>query len=154
MANTHATLSSLFSAIANAIRSKTGSTAKIIADDFPDAIAGISASGDGIASASGRVTLDASCENFNIETGLSSVDTVIVVRTAVPSGASGTWGWQNSGAGSMTNCLSYGSTISFQYGHKVSRLTKNDDGSVTVNQYSTSYPILAGTYNWIAYGSK
>lgn len=41
MANKHATLTSLFTAIADAIRAKTGSTETIIADDFPDTIAGI-----------------------------------------------------------------------------------------------------------------
>lgn len=46
MANTYTTLTSLFTAIANAIRSKTGSTAKIVADDFPDAIAGIQTGSD------------------------------------------------------------------------------------------------------------
>lgn len=38
---THATLSALFSAIADAIRAKTGSTDPIVADDFPAAIAAI-----------------------------------------------------------------------------------------------------------------
>lgn len=38
MPNTHATLTSLFSDIADAIRAKTGGTANIIADEFPDAI--------------------------------------------------------------------------------------------------------------------
>lgn len=42
MANTHSTLASLFTDIAKAIRSKTGSSASIVADQFPDAIAGIS----------------------------------------------------------------------------------------------------------------
>lgn len=41
MANTHSTLSSLFTAIANAIRSKTGGTGAIVADQFPSAISGI-----------------------------------------------------------------------------------------------------------------
>ncbi len=41
MPNTYTTLSGLFSAIANAIRAKTGSTEEIIADDFPTAIAAI-----------------------------------------------------------------------------------------------------------------
>lgn len=41
MANKHPTLISLFSDIADAIRSKTGSTDTIIADDFPEAIAAI-----------------------------------------------------------------------------------------------------------------
>lgn len=35
MANTHATLSSLFKNIANSIRGKTGGTASIVADNFP-----------------------------------------------------------------------------------------------------------------------
>lgn len=42
MANTHQSLSALFTAIANAIRAKTGGTAQIVADTFPAAIAGIS----------------------------------------------------------------------------------------------------------------
>lgn len=41
MANSHTTLESLFSAIASAIREKTGSTDLIIADEFPNAIAEI-----------------------------------------------------------------------------------------------------------------
>ena len=44
MANNYSTLSALFTAIANAIRAKTGSTEKIVADNFPSAIAGISSS--------------------------------------------------------------------------------------------------------------
>ena len=46
MPNTHTTLTSLFSDIADAIREKTGSTEDIVADEFPDAIAEISG-GDG-----------------------------------------------------------------------------------------------------------
>lgn len=42
MANQHQNLSALFTAIANAIRAKTGGTAQIVADTFPAAIAGIS----------------------------------------------------------------------------------------------------------------
>lgn len=41
MANKYATLKDLFTAIADAIRSKTGSTNTIVADDFPDAISDI-----------------------------------------------------------------------------------------------------------------
>ena len=42
MPNTHTTLSSLFSDIADAIRSKTGSQSQIVADNFPTEIANIS----------------------------------------------------------------------------------------------------------------
>ena len=45
MANTHSTLTSLFSDIADAIRAKTGSSATIVADDFPTAIANIPTGG-------------------------------------------------------------------------------------------------------------
>lgn len=41
MPNTHSTLSSLFTDIANAIRTKTGSSAQIVADNFPTEIANI-----------------------------------------------------------------------------------------------------------------
>lgn len=41
MPNTHTTLSSLFSDIANAIRAKTGSQSQIVADNFPSEIANI-----------------------------------------------------------------------------------------------------------------
>lgn len=41
MPNTYTTLSSLFTAIANAIRAKTGSQAQIVADNFPSEIANI-----------------------------------------------------------------------------------------------------------------
>ena len=46
MANKHLTLASLFGAIADAIRAKTGGTAEIVADTFPDAIAAIPQGGD------------------------------------------------------------------------------------------------------------
>lgn len=40
---THTSLASLFTAIADAIRAKTGGTAKIVADNFPTEIAAIEA---------------------------------------------------------------------------------------------------------------
>lgn len=42
---THTTLNALFTAIANAIRGKTGGTGKIVADDFPGAISALDTSG-------------------------------------------------------------------------------------------------------------
>lgn len=41
MARKHQTLTALFDAIAAAIRGKTGETAPIVADDFPEVISGI-----------------------------------------------------------------------------------------------------------------
>lgn len=48
MANKHKNLGSLFEAIADSIREKTGESAEIVADDFPDAIAEIEMSGTGV----------------------------------------------------------------------------------------------------------
>ena len=48
MPNTHITLTSLFSDIADAIRAKTGGTADIVADEFPDEIAAIPTGGGGV----------------------------------------------------------------------------------------------------------
>ena len=45
MPNTHSTLSSLFTAIADAIRLKTGGSSPIVADDFPTEIANIPSGG-------------------------------------------------------------------------------------------------------------
>lgn len=47
MPNTHSTLSSLFTDIADAIRAKTGSAASIVADNFPTEIANIPSGGGG-----------------------------------------------------------------------------------------------------------
>jgi hypothetical protein len=44
---THTNLASLFTAIADAIRAKTGGTETIVADNFPTAIAGIETGGGG-----------------------------------------------------------------------------------------------------------
>ena len=47
MPNTHTTLTSLFSDIADAIRAKTGDSGTIVADNFPTAIANIPSGGGG-----------------------------------------------------------------------------------------------------------
>jgi hypothetical protein len=47
MANKHENLNSLFTNFADAIRERTGGTAKIIADDFPDEIRAINTSAGG-----------------------------------------------------------------------------------------------------------
>lgn len=54
MPNTHSTLTSLFSDIANAIRAKKGTSADIVADNFPSEIASIPSGG---ITPSGSVTL-------------------------------------------------------------------------------------------------
>ena len=58
----HNNLNELFIAIADAIRSKTGSTDPIVADDFPDAISSISSAG-------GTGSTDTGCRCYYYEDG-------------------------------------------------------------------------------------
>ena len=67
MPNTHSTLTSLFTDIANAIRAKTGSSATIVADNFPTAIGNIMV-GTGLAYETGTYapTSDAAANTVTI----------------------------------------------------------------------------------------
>ncbi len=75
MANTHTTLESLFTDIANAIRSKTGDTATIVADNFPAAIQNISTAKPTSGVDFGTVTLSARSTTLSISHSLGSVPT-------------------------------------------------------------------------------
>ena len=94
MANKHETLSALFSAIANAIRGKTGTSDSIVADDFPSAIDNIET---GVKLP--ELTNPATAENIqsgyeavdgdgNVVTGTATITTYTVEHiTAIPNGA-------------------------------------------------------------------
>ena len=87
MPNTHSTLTSLFSDIADAIRAKTGETNTIIADNFPTAIAAIPTGGGGpsnVSYFSGYTIYDSTTEEitWSINTGKNSAPmyALIVIR--------------------------------------------------------------------------
>lgn len=63
MANTHDTLTSLFTDIADAIRGKTKGTAKIVADNFPAEIAAIP---EGLKMAKGTYTTKTTSSDYGI----------------------------------------------------------------------------------------
>ena len=96
MANKHATLSDLFTAIANAIRGKTGSTDTIVADNFPDAIGAISTDGDfgeATLTSGGSLLKDVKAYGANgtlytgtIETRTSNDITSDGAKTTIPAG--------------------------------------------------------------------
>lgn len=65
MANTHTTLASLFSDIADAIRSKTESTAPLVADEFPAAIRALENNKVWV----GLVNVPSGCTSITIDCG-------------------------------------------------------------------------------------
>lgn len=88
MANTHTTLSSLFTAIANKIRTKTGYTAEITADNFPDAIDSILTPTDGTIATKTSSDLTASGKTVTVPAGYYASDaskSVSAATQATPS---------------------------------------------------------------------
>lgn len=82
MANTHTSLSSLFTSIANKIRAKTGSTSEIIADDFPDAIDNILTPTDGTVATKTSSNLTASGATVTVPAGYYASNASKSVSTA------------------------------------------------------------------------
>lgn len=102
MPNTHATLSSLFSDIANAIRAKTGKSGQIIADNFPSEIAqietGIDTSdatltaNDALSGVTGYAKGEKVTGNIPRNNAISTVLDANTTSQAIPTGYYGTAG--------------------------------------------------------------
>lgn len=93
---------------------------------------------------SGTVEIAGDTGSFVIDTGLSKVDTIMVKKDNP--GDKETYFW--AGKSDITCICATG----VNYINTVSQIDITG-GKVTCRRYSTQYPIKAGTFKWVAYGS-
>lgn len=141
MANVYVTDSEL-SNIANAIRSKIGSKDSMLLSEMPSAIMSI---GDGFKKKTGTVTISADTSSLVIDTGLSTVETVVVLKKNI-SNVNSTVSWVKC---TDFNLVCYKSQ--YTSGVVATSNISVEGGTVTCNKYS-NYPVISGDYYWEVYG--
>lgn len=140
--------SSNYTAIADAIRSKNGASTQYKPAQMAQAIKDIST---GSGTASGNVTLSADASEIVVDTGLAAVNGFILYKEA-DSEKSSTHGWVKTDIASFLLYFSYGSYSPRKaYNTSVGGIITTSGGQVTCKQHGSSFPILSGTYNWIAW---
>lgn len=105
----------------------------------------------GAATASGSVTLSADASEIVVDTGLAAVNGFILYKEA-DSDKNSTHGWIKTDIASFLMYFTYSTHFPTKgYDTEVDSLIAVSGGTVTCKQRSSSYPILSGTYNWIAW---
>lgn len=94
---------------------------------------------------SGTVEIAGDAESFKIDTGLNTIDTIIVYKT---SSSNSTFFWVYS---NVVKALAYANESSKLLSTSTTFYTSG--GTITCNANLKQYPIKAGTYKWVAYGS-
>lgn len=176
---THTTLSSLFTAIADAIRAKKGTTAKIVADNFPTEIASISGSSYtklGETTLTVNTTSTSAASAGYIALGASSVNAnkILYVRIRDTAGkragyfyGSDTYFFNYLNANGSTSTLSYAARAIHRYtadgwvtyipatttGYGVYAYSLTSGGTLNIyRRYNSSYSLtINGTYKIEAY---
>ena len=156
---THTTLSNLFSDIADAVRTKTGSAEEIIADDFPTAIAAIS--GGGTPTINGK-TFDCGTftpasditANYTVSHALGRTPEFLVLWTVnndfAVQGVLGKW---NANIGTVSRNVGViaanGDPAAATGGNSSTYRSAAGATTLTLN-CSATYPLLAGVeYQWL-----
>lgn len=101
--------------------------------------------------AAGTFSVGSDASSFKFDSGLDSVDGVLV--WASTANYDSTYSWTFDGVNN--NCITKGSSIGLLAGLETYWEETNvtiADGVVRIKQHSSSCPIKSGEYNWIAYG--
>lgn len=93
---------------------------------------------------SGTVEIAGDSKSFKIDTGLNTIDAIIVYKA---SASNSTFFWVYSG---IVKALAYANTSSKLFSTSITFYTNG--GTITCNANLEQYPIKAGTYKWVAYG--
>lgn len=93
----------------------------------------------------GTVEIAGDAKSFKIDTGLNTIDTIIVYKT---SSSNSTFFWVYS---NIVKALAYENSSSKLFSTSTTFYTSG--GTITCNANLEQYPIKAGTYKWEAYGS-
>lgn len=93
----------------------------------------------------GTVEIAGDAKSFKIDTGLNTIDTIIVYKT---SSSNSTFFWVYS---NIVKALAYANSSSKLFSTSTTFYTNG--GTITCNANLEQYPIKAGTYKWVAYGS-
>lgn len=94
---------------------------------------------------SGTVEIAGDAKSFKIDTGLSTIDAIIVYKT---SSSNSTFFWVYS---NVVKALAYANESSKLFSTSTTFYTNG--GTITCNANLEQYPIKAGTFKWVAYGS-
>ncbi len=175
---THTTLSSLFTAIANAIRAKKGTTAKIVADNFPTEIAdlpGYTKVGETTLTVNTTSTSAASAGTLSLGSSAFTADKILYVRIRDTAGkragyfyGSDNYFFNYQKANGSTSTLNYAARAIHRYasgstwstypaststGYGVYAYSISNTGSLIIyHRYNSSYSLtINGTYKVEAY---
>lgn len=145
-----ASLSELFTNIANAIRAKTGSSDPIVATDFPEAISNISGAIHGQVSASNRSV------DISVPIDFTTVSCILLVPEYIRSSSSYTYVAFPETSIECSLVEGDSITVAFNQMGQYDNLSDVEifhDGSVLTFENRASNVYFYGTYNYVIIGS-
>lgn len=145
---------SKLTAIADAIRAKTGGTTEMTLDQMATAISGIQTGGGGLTVATGSSTPESGQTIGTIETGLSSIAYLVFYKGSISAtGLVQAVYVASEGNTYMVYCSSYSTYMkSFATGTSTEGTTNGGTFNWGVTNTNTQ-GMRGGTYNWIAFGA-